>query len=473
MSPRKKISIIGGGISGLSAAFTLFRLIQEKGLPLDFEVLESSKRLGGVISTRREGGFLIEEGPDSFLSTKPAAIELCKELGLDESLIPTRAGCRRTFVVKNGKLLPLPEGFIMLAPTRFLPFLKSPVLSWSGKLRVLMELLIPPSPTSGDESLGSFVRRRLGREVLERVVQPLASGIYTADPDKLSLRATMPQFLELERRYGGIIRGLLKETTRGARTASGARYSLIVSLKGGMSSLVDAISSALPEGVVRQGFHVKSIRFDGSSWVITSADGRKTVADGLIIAIPAHSASRLLADVSSTLSDELDSIEYSSTAIVNFALRRSSVEHPTDGFGFVVPASENIGLVACSFSSVKFENRTPSDADHILLRCFIGGASSEHMLNATDSQLEEAAFCVIKNLLGIRSKPLFSIVTRHPCSMPQYRVGHINRVERIERLSSELPAFVLAGNAYRGVGIPDCIASGRKATEDLLRRMGF
>lgn len=461
-----RIVIIGGGITGLSAAHRIVELRSEKKLPVEVVLLEGGKRLGGVISTRKRDGFLIEEGPDSFITTKPRAIELSRRIGLDSEIIETRNENRRTFVLHRGKLIPLPEGFLMMAPTRFMPFLASPLFSWRGKLRMLMDLIIPPAQEPGDESLSSFVTRRLGREALERVAQPMVSGVYTADPERLSLRATMPRFLEMEERHGSLIRAILHEQRREKET-SGARYGLFASFKNGMQTLVDALVARLPEDTVRFDQHVKRVEIKNGGWNVIVDKGERIHADGVIIAIPAHRAAALVEELDSSLATDLSSIEYASSAVINIAYREEDVSLSPEGFGFVVPIVENRPIIACSFSSFKFEGRAPKG--FVLLRCFAGGAIQPEVYETGDPTLIETVEREIRELLDIKAKPLFSLLKRHPESMPQYRVGHLDLISQIREKVGRYSGLALAGNAYGGVGIPDCIHSGEESAEAVLK----
>jgi len=474
-----RVAVIGGGIAGLAAANRLLELAAARGIPVALTLLEARARLGGTIATERTDGFVIEGGPDSFISEKPWALDLCRRLGLGPALIGTRDEHRRTFVVRDGSLQPLPEGFLLLAPTRFWPFVVSPLFSWSGKLRMAPDLVLPRGRATDDESLGSFVGRRLGREALERVAQPLVSGIYTADPDRLSLAATMPRFLEMERRHRSVILGMLHQPARrpavagpatgGGGEESGARWSLFVSLDDGMQRLVDAITARLPRNAARVGATVTTIAPGAAAgeWRVVLADGDVLEADAVVLATPAHVAAALTRDLDPLLASELAGIPYASSATVTLAYRRADVPHQLDGFGFVVPLVEGRRIIACTFSSVKYPGRAPADA--VLLRSFAGGALQASMSTLDDSNLEAAVRSELAALLGISAPPILVRVHRHPDAMPQYHVGHLARVARIEeRLARHHPGLAVAGNAYRGVGIPDCVRSGEAAAETAL-----
>ncbi len=435
---------------------------------MEIRLLEASPRLGGSIRTAQRDGFLLEAGPECVLTEKPRILEFCRELGLESELISTQTQHRRSFVVKSGRLHPVPEGFYLIGPSHVGHFLRSSLISWRGKWRVLCEPFIPVRHYE-DESLASFVRRRLGEEVLERLAQPLLAGIYAADPETLSLRATFPQFLEMERRGRGVLQGL-KARSSEARSASGARYSLFVSFRKGLQTLVDRLERCFAPGTIQKGVSVREIRRTASgaraSWMIVQSDGGVMEADGICLALPAYRAAGLVRSLNSHLAHLLEEVPYASTATVSFAFRKSGVRHPLNGFGFVVPRVENRFLLACTFSHRKFEGRAPEDC--VLLRCFAGGAHEEHALEADDSVLERQAVGDLRDLLGLSDDPLFSIVERHEKAIPQYLLGHLERWEKIKRELKSLPGLVLAGNWMNGVGIPQCVESGERAGEDLV-----
>ena len=390
---------------------------------------------------------------------------------------------RRTLVVHDGRLEPLPDAFQLLAPARLTPFLLSPILSWRGKLGALWDLVAPRGgpPPGGDESLASFVRRRLGQEVLERIAQPMVGGIYTADPETLSLATTMPRFLELERRHRSLILGLMRQGRARETGTSGARFGLFATLRRGLSSLVDAIAERLPAGSVRIGARAVAIerlgaagdgsaRAPGARWRIALAGGERLEASGVIVALPAPRAAELLAGVDRELASDLGAIAYASSAIVSMAFRRVDVPRALDAFGVVVPEIERRRIIACSFSSVKYSGRAPADA--VLLRAFVGGALHPELFALDDRALVAAVRDELRSLLGIEVEPTFSRLHRWAESMPQYCVGHAGRIERIRARAAALETLALAGNAYDGVGLPDCIRSGEGAADALLDRLG-
>ena len=459
-----RIVVVGGGISGLAAAHRLIELGHT-----NVTLIEASPRLGGTIQTAYRDGFLIERGPDSFISEKPEALELAKRLGLESHLIQTNEKYRRSFIVRDGRLRAVPEGFQLLAPSRIWPFLTSDIFSLPAKARIAMDLVLPRKSTNGtqDESLASFVRRRLGQEALERMAQPMVGGIYTADPETLSLRATLPRFLDMERKHRSLILAMLRQGNVQKSGTSGARYSLFLSFDRGMQVLVDALTQIKAE--IRLNTRAESLKPDNQAWTIMTNTGEQIKADAVCLAVPAYVAAKLLNDLNSNLAAKLKQIKYASTATINFAYKRSAINHPLEGFGFVVPFIEKRSLIACTFSSVKFSGRAP--ANHVLLRAFAGGALQPDIFALDESELAAKVETDLRELLGITAKPLFTEVAKWERSMPQYEVGHLDRITEIENEVSKLPGLTLAGNAYRGAGIPDCIRSGEAAAETILQNL--
>ena len=474
--------IVGGGVTALAAAHRAVELARERGVDLHLRVVEARRRLGGTIRTERVDGFLVEAGPDSFLSEKPWALALCRRLGVEAELVRTDDRHRNVLVWFRGRLHPLPDGFQLLAPTRLAPFATSSLFSWRGKARMALDLVRPRGGGAvggEDESLGAFVRRRLGAEALERVAQPLVAGIYTADPDELSLAATMPRFVDVERRHRSLILGLRRGVAHAARSgsttappadsggrSSGARWSLFVTLADGMERLVTTLADRLPDSAVVLGQRVVAIERDGARWRVSSADGARFDADHVVLATEAHVATRLVRYVDPALSTLLGEIPYAGAATVSFGFHRTDVPHPLDAFGFVVPRSEGKAILAGTFSSVKYPGRAPEG--HVLIRCFLGGALNAAVLTEDDASLVSRARGELGDALGVTAEPVLTRVSRAPMSMPQYHVGHLARVEAIERRAAGLGGLHLAGGAYRGVGIADCVHSGEAAAEAAL-----
>jgi len=454
-----RIVIIGGGISGLAAAHRVLELNQAAQVT----ILEASDRLGGTLQTEHRDGFLIERGPDSFISEKPHAIALAKRLGIESQLIQTNEEYRRSFIVRDGRLRAVPEGFQLMAPSRMWPFITSDVFSIPGKMRMAADLILPRKSANGDESLASFVRRRLGEEALTRMAQPMVGGIYTADPETLSLRATLPRFLDMEQKHRSLILAMARLGRAQKTGTSGARYSLFVSFERGMQTLVEPLTRINADLSVNT--RAQRLTFD-HGWTITTDKDEQIKADAVCLAVPAYVAAALLGDSHEKLVQRLRQIKYASTATINFGYRRAAIKHPLNGFGFVVPFVEKRSLIACTFSSVKFSGRAPDG--YALLRAFAGGALQPEIFALDETEMSRKVEADLRELLGIREDPRFIEVAKWERSMPQYEVGHLDRVSEIEKLVSGLPGLSLAGNAYRGAGIPDCVRSGEAAAEALL-----
>ena len=471
MSQRPIVAVVGGGITGLAAAHRLHELARERGTALDVRLFEAGEHLGGVIRTEQRDGFTLEWGPDSFITDKPWALDLCKRIGLDDELMSTGSVNRRSFVAHNGRLQPVPEGFQLLAPARVWPFLTSPIFSWPGKVRIGWEYFVPPRREDGDESLADFVERRLGREALTRMAQPMVAGIYGADPRRLSLEATLPRFRQMERQHGGVLRAMRARSRQtrggaGSNGTSGARYGLFVSFKRGMQTLPDALIARLSEGCARTRVRVTSLERVGEAWRVTLDAGEPVLADAVCLALPAYRAGELLRPLDAPLADLLDGVPYAASATVNLAYNRADVPHPMDGFGFVVPSTERRSILGCTFAQVKFPGRAPEGK--ALLRAFVGEGP---VTAGDDAAVVETAFRDLSGYLGLTKPPLWSTVHRHARSMAQYEVGHLERVAEMERRLQAWPGLALAGNAYRGIGIPDCVHSAEQAAAALVERL--
>ncbi len=464
-----RIAIIGGGIAGLAAAHRAVELNPACAIAL----FESGPRVGGVLSTVHRDGFQVERSADNFITTIPWGIDLCKRLGLESQLIQTNPAYRRTFVVRRGHMHRLPDGFLMMAPTQMWPLAVTPILSPLGKLRSAMEYFIPPRQSEEDESMAAFVRRRLGREAFERLVEPLVSAVYAADLEQLSLMATLSRFREMEREHGSLIRAMrrqMKARPKGV-SESGARYSMFVTLREGLSSMVEAIAARLPPGCVRLNSPVERIEREGNVWKIHFPAGLRESEelDAIVLAAPSPATSKLLEPIDARLAAELAAIKHSGTAIVSLGYEDRQIGHPLDGMGAVVPAVEHSPVLAVSFSSRKYAHRAPEGKS--LLRVFVGGARRPDLAEMPDEELLPLVRSHTEKLLRIHGEPVFIDIAHWPGTMPQYHVGHKERVARIRALLAELPNVELAGNAYAGVGIPDCIHSGELAAERILRSL--
>ncbi|MEK7476844.1 MAG: protoporphyrinogen oxidase [Candidatus Coatesbacteria bacterium] len=456
----KRVVVVGGGITGLAAAL---RLVEREAA---VTVLEAASEPGGAIKTIRRDQWLLEGGPDAFITYKPGAIDLVKRLGLEGEVIGTNPEHRRAFIVRRGRLYPIPEGFYLLAPTRLRPFMTTRLLSWPGKIRAALDLILPAGGGQTDESLASFVRRRFGREVLDWLAQPLVAGIYTADPAQLSLRATFPMFLELEKKHRSLILAMRARRKAGQSEgqASGARYGVFASMTGGLGAIVDAVVARLPAGTVRCSARVDAVERAGAGWRVRTG-GETIEADAVILALPAPGVAALVRPFDASLAELLGGIPYASTATVNLGYTRDQIRHRLDGFGLVVPAAERSRLLACTFSSVKYAGRAPRG--QVLLRAFFGGTLTSKEADLPSPELAALAHVETAALLGIRGEPEFSWVWRTRVAMAQYGVGHLDRVRAIREREKALAGLKLAGNAYEGIGLPECIRSGEAAADTL------
>ncbi|MBL8819545.1 MAG: protoporphyrinogen oxidase [Planctomyces sp.] len=480
-----KIAVVGAGITGLAAAHRLIT----RHPSVQVTVLEASDRIGGIIQTVERDGFTIELGPDSFITNKPGGLDLCRDLNFTSELIPTDKRFRKSLVLRNGKPLPVPEGFMLMAPSNVGAILTTPILSWQGKLRLLWEAFVPRRKTEGDESLSNFVRRRFGQEALERLVQPLVGGIYTSDPEKLSIEATLPRFPEMERTHGSVIRATLRQgsSTRNAdrnasESGSGARYGLFVSARHGLGQLIHAVADACRNSgrvQIENGRKVLEISQSlrdhkneaTASWQVSVAGEHQPRSyDAVLVTLPAWMISRMLPrDEFRSLRTALEQIEYASSAIVVSIHKISDFDHPMDAFGLVIPDIEKRDILAVSFSSRKFEGRAPDGT--IVLRTFVGGAMQPHLLERTDEEILAIVNRELKEILGMRRPPGSAELVRYPKAMPQYHVGHLDRILAIEREVLKFPGLAVCGSSFYGVGIPDSITSGRQEADRILGQL--
>ncbi len=472
----RRIAIIGGGISGLSAAFYLEQQ-RRQGAPLEYVLFESSPRLGGSLLTEHADGCLIEAGPDSFLSEKPWAADLCRELGIASQLIGSNDADRKTYILVKGRLVAIPDGLMFMVPTKILPVVFSPLFSLGAKLRMAEEWFHPPRPAGSDETVAALVERHYGPEMVDRLADPLLSGVYGGEASGLSVRAVLARFAEMEAKHGSLGRGMLAARKRMARSKAAPRP-LFTSLKGGMQQLVDAIVARLPREALRTGTTVRELRQEispagacpglaegapapqGHSWLVAVEGGTAERFDSVILATPAPAAGALLAPVQADLARELSGIAYSSSVTVTLGYERAGLRLPP-GFGFLVPRGEGKRMLACTFVHNKFPHRAPED--RALIRCFLGGARDEEVLCWSERQIEIAVRKELREILWLTQQPLFCRVYKWKGAMAQYGVGHLERLERIERQRQQLPGLALAGNGYRGIGVPDCIRSGKEA----------
>lgn len=464
-----RVIVIGAGISGLAAAVRVKQRMPRATLT----VLEAGPRAGGALRTEEVDGYLIERGPDSILAEKPAAAEFAAELGIDGELVGTRPDNRGAYVVCRGKLEPIPPGFSLLAPTAFAPFFRSPILSWRGKFRTCLDLVLPRGGPTEEESLESFVTRRFGRELFERLAQPLAGGIYGADPMQLSLDATMPRFREAERAGRSVILGLRESQKNkrvdGAAEASshGARYGMFVSFGRGVGRLPERAAEFLGEHLVLNA-PVKALEKQADGTVRVHGTGRSWEADLVVVAVPASAASCLLQASAPSLSEDLGTIAFGSAVTVALAFDADQIAHPMDAYGYVVPTVEGRNTMAATWMSKKWPGRAPAGKE--LIRVFLGGHGKPECVDWEDEQLVDAAVDDLRQLLGVRGEPELVRVDRWNRKMPQYLLGHRDTVTRLEAKVAALGNVRLAGNSYRGVGIPDAISRGRETADALLEQ---
>ena len=463
---KPRLAVVGGGISGLTATFRLRTLVPNA----EVELFEAASRLGGVLSTRREDDLLIEQGADSFLNKLPHALDLCKELGIEDRLVPTNEQHRRALVWHGGALHPVPQGFVVMRPSSMWSMLTTGLLSWQGRLRILAEPFLPPPrdihQDDFDLSVAEFASQRLGGEAFERLVQPLLAGIYTADATKLSLASTMPEAITALREHRSLYRAAVKQS-KAMSTDSGARYASFVTPRNGLREIIDALAERIGMERIRLNSSVQMIqRKESGRWEVHGPDGAIREYDGVIIALPAPRTAEVLRSLDATLAEELSAVEYASSAVVCLTYDQSSLARPIDGFGIVVPDVSRRPIVAASFSSMKFPQRAP--IGQLLVRVFLGGALRPEQMSLDDDALIKIATEEMCQMIGAPTSPLTRSVVRWNEKMPQYHVGHAQRIQRIEDRVDEHPGLQLAGNAYHGVGIPQCVRSGDLAARRLI-----
>jgi oxygen-dependent protoporphyrinogen oxidase len=470
------VAIIGGGISGLATAYYLQRYAAQANQPLRYTLIERAPNAGGKIVTEKVHGFgdapfIVEGGPDSFITQKPWALQLARELGMQDRLLGTNDHLRKTFVLHKGKPTSLPDGVMLIVPTRFAPFVTSPLISPAGKLRMGLDFLIPARQGDDDETLADFVRRRLGNEALDKIAEPLLSGIYNAEAEKQSLLATFPRFREIEKKHGSLIRGMLAGRSASSQTApastngqSAKAPSIFISFRDGAQELVDTLLPKLT-GDIRLNCGVTSITQAQTSatYRLTLSDGSTLDAKRIVLATPAFVSADLLADLAPDAAKLLAAIRYVSTGTISLGFRRSEVSHPLNGFGVVIPRSEKRPINAITWSSTKFDHRAPTD--HVLIRVFFGGSRNPEIVERSDEDLLAIAQRELHALLGIDTSPIFHRLFRWRNATPQYDVGHLQRVEAIE--AALPPGIYVTGSPYRGIGIPDCVHQAQQ-TADLL-----
>ncbi|SMF17000.1 oxygen-dependent protoporphyrinogen oxidase [Paenibacillus barengoltzii] len=464
----RQVVIIGGGLTGLSAAFYVRKFYKERGVTPQITLLEKGSSLGGKIETLEKDDFVIEKGPDSFLARKTAMIDLAKELGLEGELVSMNPEAKKTYIVSEGKLHPMPSGLVLGIPTELGPFLRSGLVSWSGKARAMLDLVMPPRLSEEDESLGAFIERRLGAEVLQNITEPLLAGIYAGDTYHLSLQSTFPQFGEVERAYGSLIKGMMSGK-KPTETHTGTKRSAFLTFRKGLKTLVNGLVESLSDVDCRLHTEVVELRRTGTEvYEVVLASGEVIPADEVIVTVPAFAAAELLrphVDVTA-----LDAVNYVSVANVVMAFDREDVTGQFDGSGFLVPRKEGMNITACTWTGIKWLHTSPDDK--MLLRCYVGRSGDEEKTFLPDEELLELVLGDLKQLMNITARPLFTEITRLPKSMPQYPVGHLQQVAELRsQLEQKLPGVYATGAAFYGVGMPDCIKQAKELAEQMADQM--
>ncbi|HXJ90831.1 MAG TPA: protoporphyrinogen oxidase [Candidatus Binatia bacterium] len=464
-----RIAIIGGGISGLTAAFELEQH-RQAGAGVQYTLYESSSRLGGVLRTEFIDGCVVEAGPDSFITEKPWAADLCRSLGIGDQLIGSNDADRKTYILTRGRLVEMPDGLMFMVPTKILPTGLSPLFSWKTKMRMAQELFHPPRAVDYDESVADFVNRHYGQEMVDRLADPLLSGIYGGESANLSVRAVLQRFAEMERTHGSLGRAMLAARKKMRAAPRKTAPPLFTSLKNGMQFLAETLVSRLNPAALLTNTTVTAIRPSSDGWNIFSG-AQSERFDAVIIALPRMAAASILREASPDLATELAAIQYSSSITVGLAYDLKVRQSLPPGFGFLVPRSEGKRLLAATFVHNKFPQRAPED--RALLRCFFAGSNAEQVWSMSDSQIidvvrEELQQILGPQIIGLRYDPLFARVYKWKSAMAQYGVGHLDRLKKIESLRKALPGLALAGNGYGGIGVPDCVRSGREVVKELL-----
>jgi oxygen-dependent protoporphyrinogen oxidase len=462
-----RVVVIGAGVSGLAAANRLLELAKEKNITLDLNILEAGPKAGGTLSTIEKEGFLMEEGPDCFITDKPAGINLIKRLDMEWQLMRTNADLKQSFILKGTKLHPIPDGFYLLAPSRLMPIMTTPLISFWGKIRAAFEPFVKVRQDPQDESVGAFVRRRLGKEVFEGLAQPLIGGVYNADPDDISLNAAMPRFKEMEIKYGSLLKAMAARRLNTQAQVSGARYSLFVTLQKGMKSLADNLLYRIPSQSLWLESPVESLKQNPNhSWTVET-NGRSQEADAVVLAIQPAKMVPLLSHLDNEWAKLLSGIPAHDSATLNLGFRRKDIGHTLDGFGFVVPAREKKLILGCTFSSQKFYGRAPHD--FVLLRVFLGADVVKLLKTEGEDAIVHQVIEELTPILDLKNSPAVHHLAVYHNSMSYFKPGHLSLSARLEDKASEQKGLYLAGNGLKGVGIPDCIAAGETAAEKIFK----
>ncbi|MFD2169164.1 protoporphyrinogen oxidase [Tumebacillus lipolyticus] len=476
----KTVVVIGGGITGLSTAYYLEKSAREKGIDLRICLCEADDKLGGKVQTIHRDGFVIEAGPDSFLARKVAAVNLCRELGIDDELVGTNPNARKTYILYQDKLHRIPQGLNIGVPTQFMPFATTSLLSFGGKLRAGLDLIKPKSEHQGDQSLGAFLERRLGSEVVDRLAEPLLAGIYAGDLRKLSMRATFPQYEQLEQKHGSLIRGMVAQAkqakvqaTAPAKQEQGEASrklpnSVFLTFRTGLRRLIESIEASFQQTEVRKQTAVEKIEArDGGGYHVRLQNGDDLEADAVVLTTPTFEAAKLLPD-SFAPKAQLTQIPYVSVATVVFAFEQGVIDFPLDASGFVVPKKEGRTITAATWTSAKWLH-TAQDG-RVLMRFYVGRGGDEAIVDQPDEEIIRRVQKDLQETMGVTAEPMFSLVSRWRRSMPQYTVGHLDRVQSfVEQAKADLPGIHFAGAGFTGLGIPDCIGQGIQTAADVMK----
>lgn len=482
----KEIVVIGGGVAGLAAAYKLKRAADE-GNEVSFTLVEKDDRLGGkIVSEVTEDGFVVDGGPDCFLTEKPAVHRLAKLTGIEDDKLPTDEARKGTWILSRGKLHKMPDGVMMFAPTKFWPFATTGLFTFPGKIRAGMDLVVPrkakwaegETARDHDETLESFVVRRMGRDILDHMAEPLVGGVHASDPGQMSLAATYPRLLEMEQKFGSMIGGFVDARKKVA--AMRKKYppkpgekprTFFTSFRNGMQQLTDALADAAGRENVRTGTSVAAVRRDGARWKVALDSGEEIGADGVVIATEGWAAARLMLPVDAEVGEALEGISHSSSATVSLAFDTTDLGFDLNAFGVLCPMVEQRRLMACTYSSTKWPGRAPEGKT--LMRGFVGGPNNQKIMEKPDDELAEVVEAEFRQILGLTAKPIWTKVYRFTMGMPQYTLGHLDRMDVIERRTGEIPGLGIGGGAYRGVGVPNCIESGEKAVSKVLGDLGI
>ncbi|WLR51491.1 protoporphyrinogen oxidase [Bacillus tianshenii] len=468
---KQSVVIIGGGVTGLTAAYYMQKEIRERNLPVRCTLIEASDRLGGKIQTYTKNGFVIEKGPDSFLARKKSAARLAAEVGMADNLVANKAG--KSYVLVKGRLHEMPGGSIMGIPTKMAPFAFSGLFSPFGKLRAGADLVLPRSKSNNDQSLGQFFRRRLGGEVVENLIEPLLSGIYAGDIDNLSLLATFPQFQHVEQKHRSLILGMKSVTPKAPKQKEkpeNKKTSMFLTVSTGLESFVHAVEKRLDSGSVLKNTAVQAIEKHGERYHITLNNGEVIEADTVIVTTPHKKTAEMFSQYD--FFEPFRHMPSTSVATVAMAFSESAVKEDIDGTGFVVSRNNHYTITACTWTHKKWPHTTPEGK--VLLRCYVGRAGSEEIVDCSDDEIKNAVLEDLNQTMSITEEPEFSVITRWKNSMPQYTVGHKQRIETIkEKLDNELPGVFLAGASYEGLGLPDCIDQGEEAVKKVLQLLNL